>query len=59
VLALLATLCAIASCIAVPTAMVPEANPILSLGVALGVTFPFNILIGVPLYLAMAQRIHA
>jgi hypothetical protein len=39
--------------------MVPEANPILSLGVALGVTFPFNILIGVPLYLAMAQRIHA
>jgi hypothetical protein len=59
--ALLATLFASASYIAVPAAMrmaVPEANPSLSLGVALGVTFPFNILVGVPLYLAIAQRIH-
>jgi hypothetical protein len=29
---------------------VPEANPALSLGSALGVTFPFNVLIGIPLY---------
>jgi hypothetical protein len=60
--ALLSTLFASASYIAVPAAMrmaVPEANPSLSLGVALGVAFPFNILVGVPLYLAIAQRIHA
>jgi hypothetical protein len=30
---------------------VPEANPALSIGVALGVTFPFNVTLGVPLYL--------
>jgi uncharacterized protein len=51
--ALLATLAASASYIAVPAAMrlaVPEANPALSLAAVLGVTFPFNILIGIPLY---------
>jgi uncharacterized protein len=50
---LLATLAASASYIAAPAAMrvaVPEANPALSLGAALGVTFPFNVLIGIPLY---------
>jgi hypothetical protein len=50
---LLATLAASASYIAAPAAMrvaVPEANPALSLGSALGVTFPFNVLIGIPLY---------
>lgn len=59
---LLATLAASASYIAVPAAMrmaVPEANPTLSLGVALGVTFPFNVLAGIPLYMAIAQYIHA
>jgi hypothetical protein len=56
--ALLATLAASASYIAAPTAMriaVPEANPALSIGVALGVTFPFNITLGIPLYLQYAR----
>jgi hypothetical protein len=56
--ALLATLAASASYIAAPTAMrvaVPEANPALSIGVALGVTFPFNITLGIPLYLQIAR----
>lgn len=50
---LLATLAASASYIAAPAAMriaVPEANPGLSITAALVVTFPFNILIGIPLY---------
>lgn len=50
---LLATLAASASYIAVPAAMriaLPEANPTLSLTAALGVTFPFNIMLGIPLY---------
>ncbi len=57
---LLATLAASASYIAAPTAMriaVPEANPALSIGVALGVTFPFNIFIGIPVYLQYARWI--
>lgn len=52
-LTLLATLAASASYIAVPAAMrlaVPEANPGLSLASVLGVTFPFNILVGIPVY---------
>ena len=56
--ALLAALAASASYIAAPTAMriaVPEANPALSIGMALGVTFPFNITLGIPLYLLMAR----
>jgi hypothetical protein len=56
--ALMATLAASASYIAAPTAMriaVPEANPALSIGVVLGVTFPFNILFGIPLYLTYAR----
>ncbi len=50
---LLATLAASASYIAVPAAMriaLPEANPTLSLTASLGVTFPFNIILGIPLY---------
>lgn len=60
--AMLATLAASASYIAVPAAMrisVPEANPTLSLAASLGVTFPFNILIGIPLYYELALRLHA
>jgi hypothetical protein len=56
--AMLATLGASASYIAVPAAMrlaLPQANPSLSLGASLGITFPFNILIGIPLYLQIAQ----
>lgn len=50
---LLAVLYASASYIAAPAAMrvaIPEANPALSMGASLGVTFPFNLLIGIPLY---------
>lgn len=60
--AMLAILAASASYIAVPAAMrisVPEANPTLSLAAALGVTFPFNVLVGIPLYYALAERVHA
>ncbi|MEW5890336.1 MAG: sodium-dependent bicarbonate transport family permease [Pseudomonadota bacterium] len=58
---LLATLYASASYIAAPAAMriaVPEANPALSIGASLGVTFPFNIVLGIPIYHAMAKAVH-
>ncbi len=58
---MLATLAASGSYIAVPAAMrltVPEANPTLSISVSLGVTFPFNILVGIPLYLQLANLLH-
>ena len=51
---LFAVLCASASYIAVPAAMrmtVPEANPSLYVSMALAITFPFNIIIGIPFYL--------
>lgn len=56
-LTILATLSASASYIAVPAAMrlaVPEANPAVSLAAALGITFPFNILVGIPFYYWLA-----
>jgi uncharacterized protein len=59
-IAIMATLAASASYIAAPTAMrmaVPQGNAGLSITAALGITFPFNIVIGVPLYAALAQRI--
>jgi hypothetical protein len=55
---LFATLAASASYIAAPAAMrsaVPEANPALSLTAALAITFPFNILLGIPLYRQAAE----
>ena len=58
---LLATLYASASYIAAPAAMrlaVPEANPALSIGAALGITFPFNLIVGIPLYHRLAQTLH-
>ena len=57
-IAIMATLVASASYIAAPTAMriaVPQANAALSITAALGVSFPFNVLLGIPLYLMMAQ----
>ncbi|CAA7619629.1 sodium-dependent bicarbonate transport family permease [Magnetospirillum sp. UT-4] len=57
---LMATLAASASYIAVPAAfrlIVPEANPALSLTASLGVTFPFNILAGIPFYHHLAARL--
>jgi hypothetical protein len=56
--ALLMTLAASASYIAVPAVLriaLPEANPSLYFGLSLGVTFPLNILVGIPLYTAAAQ----
>jgi uncharacterized protein len=58
--ALLATLTASASYIAAPTAMriaVPEANAALSITAALGITFPFNIVIGIPIYIHLARSL--
>ena len=57
---LLAVLGASASYIAVPAAMrvaLPKANHGLSISSSLGVTFPFNVLIGIPLYTAATQWI--
>jgi hypothetical protein len=57
--ALLATLYASASYIAAPAAMriaVPQANPSLSIGASLGVTFPFNLFVGIPLYFAIVEK---
>ncbi len=59
---LLAVLAASASYIAAPAAMrlaVPEANPALSIGASLGVTFPFNIFVGIPLYHWAAKSLGA
>jgi uncharacterized protein len=53
---MLAVLSASASYIAVPAAMrlaVPDANPGLYLSTALGITFPFNIILGIPLYMTV------
>ena len=56
--ALLMVLAASASYIAVPAVIrhaIPEANPTLYFGMSLGLTFPFNILVGIPLYVHAAQ----
>lgn len=58
--ALLMVLAASASYIAVPAAMrvaLPEANPSVYLTLSLGVTFPFNLTIGIPAYVAVAQAL--
>jgi hypothetical protein len=57
---LFTTLCASASYIAVPAAMrlaLPEANPGLYVTMSLAITFPFNIIIGLPLYLGTINRL--
>jgi hypothetical protein len=59
---LLGVLAASASYIAAPAAIrmaLPEANPTLYLTSSLAVTFPFNITLGIPLYLAVARRLYA
>jgi hypothetical protein len=56
---LLMVLAASASYIAVPAVLryaLPEANPSLYFSLSLGVTFPLNILFGIPLYAECAQR---
>ncbi len=57
---LMMALSASASYIAVPAAMrvaLPEANPSIYLTLSLGVTFPFNLTLGLPLYLAIAAAV--
>jgi len=57
--ALLMVLAASASYIAVPAAVrmaIPEANPSLYIGMALAVTFPVNVLLGIPLYTQAAAH---
>jgi len=44
----------------VPAALrhaIPEASPSLYLGLSLGITFPFNVILGIPLYHAMASYV--
>lgn len=60
--ALLMTLSASASYIAVPAVLrfaLPEASPSLYFGLSLGVTFPLNILFGIPAYVSLAQAMLA
>ena len=56
---LFCVLAASASYIAVPAAMrlaLPEANPGLYVPLALAITFPFNVAVGIPLYMALINR---
>ena len=56
---LLVVLCASASYLAVPAAMreaIPKANPGIYVTLPLAVTFPFNVVLGLPLYLALVSR---
>ncbi|WP_299371659.1 sodium-dependent bicarbonate transport family permease [uncultured Tateyamaria sp.] len=58
--ALFMVLSASASYIAVPAAMrvaLPEANPSIYLTLSLGVTFPFNLTLGIPIYVAVASAL--
>jgi hypothetical protein len=58
--AVFAAMVASASYIAAPAAVrvgLPEADVGMSLGAALGMTFPFNLAIGIPLFHEIAQRI--
>lgn len=58
--ALLITLSASASYIAVPAAMrlaLPKAKPSIYLTLSLGITFPFNLILGLPLYIWLAKAI--
>lgn len=59
---LLTVLAASASYIVVPAVVryaIPEARPSLYFTMALGVTFPFNLLFGIPLYVGLADRLWA
>lgn len=57
---LFAVLCGSASYIAVPAVMreaAPKANPSLYLGTSIGITFPFNIIFGIPLYMILLEQV--
>jgi hypothetical protein len=56
---LLMVLASSASYIAVPAVLrhaLPEVNPALYMGMSLGITFPFNIILGIPLYTILAKQ---
>ena len=58
--AVMATLAASASYIAAPAAVriaLPKASPGLYVTASLGVTFPFNLIVGIPLYIAIAEAL--
>ena len=58
--AILATLAASASYIAAPAAVriaLPKASPGLYVTASLGITFPFNLVLGIPLYIALAEAL--
>jgi hypothetical protein len=55
---LLMVLASSASYIAVPAVLrhaMPEVNPALYMGMSLGITFPFNIILGIPIYTVIAK----
>ena len=55
---ILAVLCASASYIAAPAAVrlaLPQATPSITLTSSLGITFPFNLIVGIPVYLLIAE----
>lgn len=57
---ILGVLCASASYIAAPAAVrlaLPEAKPSITLASSLGMTFPFNLIVGIPIYLLMAEAV--
>ena len=57
---LFAVLCAAASYIAVPAVQrlaIPEASPTLPLAASLGLTFSYNVTIGIPVYIVIAKAI--
>ena len=57
---LFAVLCAAASYIAVPAVQrlaIPEASPTLPLAASLGLTFSYNVTIGIPIYIMIAQQV--
>jgi uncharacterized protein len=57
---LFAVLCAAASYIAVPAVQrlaIPEASPTLPLAASLGLTFSYNVTIGIPIYIVVAQQV--
>lgn len=59
---LMGVLSASASYIAAPAAIrtsLPDANPTLYLTSSLAITFPFNITLGIPIYLEIARRLYS
>lgn len=58
--AVMATMAASASYIAAPAAVrvgIPSARPAVSLGAAIGITFPFNLIVGIPVYMEIAKAL--